>query len=81
MRLPLYLILPKAVPFPSSSLCGRDTTSYPFYTGKKAWFKSSSESEITALEDFGEQDARLTADVISQARSLMVAVYIQERRL
>jgi len=43
----------RALPF-TDSLCGRDTTSYPFYTGKKAWFKSSSESEITALEDFGE---------------------------
>lgn len=64
----------RALPF-IHSLSGRDTTSYPFYTGKKAWFKSSSETEITALEDFGEQDARLTADVISQARSLMVAVY------
>ena len=27
------------------------------------------------MEDFGEQDAHLTADVISQARSLMEAVY------
>ena len=45
----------RALPF-IHSLSGRDTTSYPF----------SSETEITALEDFGEQDARLTADVITQ---------------
>ena len=42
-----------AMPF-IHSLSGRDTTSYPFFTGKKAWFKSSMRLDIPALEDFGE---------------------------
>ena len=52
------------------SLSGRDTTSYPYFTGKKAWLKSSKSVNITALEDFAENhdSLQLTADVINQAR-------------
>ena len=57
----------RAMPF-IHSLSGRDTTSYPFFTGKKAWFKSSMRLDIPALEDFGENPGNIiTDDLLHQA--------------
>ena len=60
------------------SLSGRDITSYPYFTGKKAWLNSSKTTDISALEDFADEDqgpTQITADVINQAKELVVAVY------
>jgi len=35
------------------SLSGRDTTSYPFFTGKKTWLNCSYSIDIPELERFG----------------------------
>ena len=57
-------------------LSGRDTTSYPFFTGKKAWFKASMCLDLPALEQFGENSSEsLSEDVINQARDLNISVY------
>ena len=65
----------RAMPF-IHSLSGRDTTSYPFFTGKKAWFKSSMRLDIPALEDFGENPCdTITDDLLNQARDLTITVY------
>ncbi len=64
-----------AMPF-VHSLSGRDTTSYPYFTGKKGWFKSSMILDIPALEEFGENPTdAITDDVLNQARDLTIAVY------
>ena len=64
-----------AMPF-IHSLSGRDTTSYPFFTGKKAWFKSSMRLDIPALEDFGENPGNIiTDDLLHQALDLTIGVY------
>jgi hypothetical protein len=58
------------------SLSGRDTTSYPFFTGKKAWFKTSMGLDLPALQEFGENSSySLSEDVKNQARDLTIAVY------
>lgn len=68
----------RALPF-IHSLSGRDTTSYPFFTGKKAWFKTSMRLDLPsmpALQEFGENSSySLSDDVINQARDLAIAVY------
>lgn len=64
-----------AMPF-VHSLSDRDTTSYPYFTGKKAWFKSSMSLDTPALEEFGENPAdAITDDLLNQARDLTIAVY------
>ena len=58
------------------SLSGRDTTSYPLFTGNKAWFKSSMRLDIPALEYFGENPGdTITDDLLHQAQYLTIAVY------
>jgi hypothetical protein len=53
----------RALPF-IHSLSGRDITSYPYFTAKKAWMKSSKTVDIPALEDFGEDPTEdITADL------------------
>ncbi|KAK1900297.1 Mitochondrial import inner membrane translocase subunit TIM21 [Dissostichus eleginoides] len=64
-----------AMPF-IHSLSGRDTTSYPYFTVKKAWFKSSMSLDIPALEEFCENPAdAITDDLLNQARDLTITVY------
>ena len=46
-----------AMPF-GHSLSGRDTTSYPYFTGKNAWFKNSMILDIPAFKEFGENQTR-----------------------
>ena len=60
------------------SLSERDITSYPYLTGKVVWGNRSKTTDISALEDFADEDqspARITADVINQAKELVVTVY------
>ena len=67
----------RALPF-IHSLSGRDTTSYPYFTGKKTRIKSSRQIDIPALEDFADGDqgpARITSQVVKQAKQLVVSVY------
>ncbi|XP_014661995.1 PREDICTED: uncharacterized protein LOC106805038 [Priapulus caudatus] len=65
----------RALPF-ILSLSGRDTTSYPFFTGKKTWISSSKTTDISKLEDFGEQGQQdITLELIDQARKLVITVY------
>uniref|UniRef100_UPI00358F0481 E3 ubiquitin-protein ligase XIAP-like n=1 Tax=Myxine glutinosa TaxID=7769 RepID=UPI00358F0481 len=69
--------LSRGLPF-IHSLSGRGITSYPYFTGKKVWLNRSKTTDISALEDFADEDqgpARITADVINQAKELVVAVY------
>ena len=64
----------RALPF-LHSLSGRDTTSYPYFTGKKMWVNRSKTTDVSALGNFAEQEhTHLTADVVNQARNLMIAV-------
>ncbi|KAJ4932499.1 hypothetical protein JOQ06_010919 [Pogonophryne albipinna] len=59
----------------TACLSGRDTTSYPYFTGKRAWFKSSISLDIPALEEFGENPAdAITDDLLNQARDLTITV-------
>jgi len=44
----------RTLPF-VNSLSGRDTTSYPLFTGKKTWFNCSYTTDIPELERFGEE--------------------------
>ena len=60
------------------SLSGRDTTSYPYYTGKKAWLQKCKRAPLDHLASFGEADFTLTEDVINQARQLIKVVYSSE---
>ena len=59
------------------SLSGRDTTSYPFFTGKKTWLNRSYTTDIPKLERFGEgqNSYQITSELINQARQLVIAVY------
>ena len=60
------------------SLSGRDTTSYPYFIGKKIWLNRSKATDIPALEAFGDPDEGqpcITPEVFSQARALLIAVY------
>jgi len=61
------------------SLSGRDTTSYPYFTGKKTWFNKAKETNISSLEDYAEGGAeaskQITDDLIAQSKQLMIAVY------
>ena len=45
----------RALPF-LHSLSGRDTTSYPYFTGKKMWVNRSKTTDVSALGNFAEQD-------------------------
>ena len=59
-------------------LSERDTTSYSYFTGKKTCIKSSVPIDIMALEDFVDGDqgpARITAEVVKQAKELVVSVF------
>ena len=67
----------RALPF-IHSLSGRDTTSYPFFTGKKTWLNRSDTTDIPELEHFGEQGQhrnQFTSDLINQTYKLVIAVY------
>ena len=64
----------RALPF-IHSLSGRDTTSYPFFTGKKAWFKTSMQLVLPALQEFGVSSYSLSDEVRHQARDLTIGVY------
>ena len=58
------------------SLSGRDTSSFPYFTGKKAWRKSSMEIDTRTLEEFGENPSDvISEDVLTQERDLTIAVY------
>ena len=60
------------------SLSGGDTTSYPYFTGQKTWNKSSMQIDTAALDDFADGDqghARITVEVVKQAKELLVSVY------
>ena len=60
-------------------LSGRDTTRYPFFTGKKnIWLNFSYTIDIPELERFGEQGQnsyQITSDFINQTCKLVIAVY------
>ena len=43
----------KALPF-IHSISGRDTTSFPFFTGKKNWIMASKTLNLTSIEAFAE---------------------------
>ena len=45
----------RALPF-VHSISGCDTTSYPFFTGKKVWLNRCKEMDIPALEDVGDPE-------------------------
>ena len=65
----------RALPF-IHSLSGRDTTSYPFFTGKKAWFDASNDVNLSELESFGENPVNVLSEKLKdQARALTIAVY------
>ena len=58
----------RALPF-IHSLSGCDTTSYPYFIGKKIWLNRSKATDIPALEAFGDPDEGqpcITPEVISQ---------------
>jgi len=62
------------------SLSGKDTTSYPFFTGKKTWLNRSYRptTDIPELERFGEEGQnsyQITSELINQACQLVMAVY------
>ena len=65
----------KALPF-VHSMSGRDTTSYPYFYGKRSWFAASKNIDLPALSEYGEGSSPvITQDVIDEARSLMLMVY------
>lgn len=65
----------RALPF-VHSLSGRDTTSYPYYTGKKSWIKASNTVDHPGLESFGKDATdNITPYIIKEARDLIIAVY------
>ena len=67
-----------ALPF-IHSMSGRDTTSYPYFVGKKSWIKVSKVTDIPALESFRVDPAEgITAELITQARDLSIAVYTSQ---
>ncbi len=57
------------------SLSGRDTTSYPYFTGKKAWFEALKSTDTPAIEHLGEGDTDVCEDVFTEARHLCIKVY------
>ena len=61
----------RALPF-VHSLSGRDTNSYPYFTGKKSWIKTSN---TASRESFGEDATDITSDIVKEARNLTTAVY------
>ncbi|XP_034027542.1 uncharacterized protein LOC117511756 [Thalassophryne amazonica] len=64
-----------ALPF-VHSLSGRDTTSYPYFMGKKSWIKASTTVDLAALESFGKDATDdITPNIIKEARDLTIAVY------
>lgn len=66
----------KLLPF-LHSLSGRDTTSYPFFFGKRSWFTASKNIDLPALAEYGEGSSspEISPDVISEAQSLLLMVY------
>jgi len=71
MSMTLGLSQCRALPF-VHSLSGRDTNSYPYFTGKKSWIKASN----TARESFGEDATDdISSDIIKETRNLTIAVY------
>lgn len=66
----------KALPM-IHSLSGRDTTSFPYFTSKKAWFISSRECPTGSLAEFAEDDdhREMADEICSQARDLTITVY------
>lgn len=66
----------RALPF-IHSMSGRDTTSYPYFTGKKSWLASSKTLDLSALQAFAEneQSFEITDALIDQAQALIVSVY------
>ena len=66
----------RTLPF-VNSLSGRDTTSCPFFTGKKTWLNCSYTTDIPELERFGEEGQnsyQITSNLINQTRKLVIAV-------
>ena len=61
------------------SISGRDTTSFPYNTGKKAWLVESENTDVSALAAVGEETNDVTDDVISQARQLCLGGYSGEK--
>ena len=57
------------------SISGRDTTNYPYNTGKKAWVVESVNTDVSGLATVGEETNDVIDDVISQARQLCLGVY------
>ena len=55
MATSLGFSLCKALPF-LHSLGGRDTTSYPYFVGKKAWVSKARDMDISAIEEFADVD-------------------------
>ncbi|XP_056150226.1 tumor necrosis factor alpha-induced protein 2a [Lampris incognitus] len=61
---------------PQLRLSGRDTISCPYFTGKKAWFKSSMSLDTPAFEEFGENSTdAIAGDLLNQARDLTIDAY------
>ena len=55
------------------SLSGRDTTSYPYFTGKKVWLRKSKTVPLDDLANFAEDgDFNLSDDIVNQARQLVI---------
>lgn len=57
------------------SISGRDTTSYPYFTGKKAWIQKSKEVEFNDAAHYAENDFVITEKVREQTRQLFLSVY------
>ena len=63
MRLRLHMVTQPVAPLPFiHSLSGRYTTSYPYFTGKKTWNKSSMKIDIPLLEELRRWRPRCRSD-------------------
>ena len=69
----------RSLPF-VHSLSGRDTTSYFYFISKKVWLSASKTLNMSALEEFFESaySSDIDANVISQARKLLISVYSKQ---
>ncbi len=74
MRQPVNLTRSCVVHFRSYTvLSGRDTTSYPYFTGKKVWLRKSKTVPLDDLANFAEDgDFNLSYDIVNQARQLVI---------
>ena len=61
------------------SISGRDTTSFPYNTGKKAWLVASGNTDVSALVALGEETNDVTEEVTNQARQLVLEVYSRKQ--